>query len=179
MKDFLIIANKNVITLKDVFPYVKNGIVKAGYTTPNNFLDGNGNITTTLNGLCRWFTTFGNIGWFTTMPVHKQKALKLTKTYKGNEDKYPKYDNYDAINVDRVKDIPMDYDGVMGVPLGYLDNQIEGYEVIWQASGNSWKNAPGILKSIGFDETMKYGGGLGTAILNGKPKYTRIMIRKI
>ena len=177
MKDFLVIANKNIIGLKDVFPDIKNGIVKAGYTTPNNFLDGNGNITTTINGLCRWFTTFGNIGWFTTMPVHKQKTLTLTKTY--NPIDYPKFDNYDAINVDRVKDIPMDYDGVMGVPISFVYDYLgDEYEIICTATGNSWKNMRDELISLNFNPDMKYGGGLGTGIVNGKPKYARVMIRK-
>lgn len=168
MRDFLIIANKNIITLKDVFPYIKNGIVKAGYTTPNNFLNGNGNITTTLNGLCRWLTT---------MPVHKEKTLTLTKTY--NQIDYPKFDNYDAINVNRVKDIPMDYDGVMGVPISFAYDYIGGdYEIICTATGNSWKNMRDELKSLNFNPDIKYGGGLGTGIVNGKPKYARVMIRR-
>jgi hypothetical protein len=65
---------------------------------------------------------FGNIGWYTNLPhLKRNEKLLLYKTYKGNEDDYPKYDNYDAINVDKVKDIPIDYEGVMGVPITFLD----------------------------------------------------------
>jgi hypothetical protein len=69
---------------------------------------------------------FGNICWFINLEQQKRnKPLKLNNKY--TEDKYPKYDNYDAINVDRIKDIPIDYEGVMGVPITILKYLNNGY----------------------------------------------------
>ena len=60
--------------------------------------------------------------WFTNLDIAKRhEDLILYQTYKGNEDDYPKYDNYDAINVDKTNEIPMDYAGAMGVPITFLD----------------------------------------------------------
>ena len=62
---------------------------------------------------------FGNICWFSNMDNKRYKSKKLTERF--DPDKYPKYDNYDAINVDKIKDIPFEYDGVMGVPITVLE----------------------------------------------------------
>ena len=60
------------------------------------------------------------ISWYTNLPVESDKRLNLHSVYKGNETKYPTYDNFDAINVDRVKDIPCDYYGLIGVPISFI-----------------------------------------------------------
>lgn len=110
-KKFLIIGNKNAITYKEVFPLIKENKLWLGVTTPNEFNIPNGGITQKLTGLCRWFTNLSN-------DQSKQYEI-LYKKYTLEE--YPKYDNYDAINVNKVSDIPYDYDGVMGVPITFLD----------------------------------------------------------
>ncbi len=81
---------------------------------------------------------------FTNLEIQKRhEDLILYKTYYGNESHYPKYDNYDAINVDITKDIPMDYEGVMGVPITFMDKfSPDQFEIIWQASGNTRASAP-------------------------------------
>ena len=73
---------------------------------------------------------FGNICWFTNLNTKKRnETLILYKTY--NPTDYPTYDNYDAINVDKVKDIPIDYFGVMGVPITFMDKyNPEQFEII-------------------------------------------------
>ena len=121
-KKYLVIGNMNAITYKEIFPLLKDGKMWLGKHTnktmsfqiPNeyerfNYIE---------NGLK--FGKVPAISWFTNLDNNKQsELLSLISTY--NEEKYPKYDNYDAINVDKVKDIPYDYEGVIGVPITILN----------------------------------------------------------
>lgn len=118
-KSFLVVGNKNAVTYKEVFPSIMGNCLWLGCYPVKQFIDKEGK-------LC----VFGNVGWFTNLPLYRWKdSLLLTKKYYGpdglplpeSNKKYLKYDNYDAINVDRVADIPIDYDGVMGVPITFLD----------------------------------------------------------
>ena len=118
-KKFLIIGNKNALTYKTIFPLIKNNQLWLGCHSVKKFLQPDGK-----------FKTFGNVGWYTNMPVYKENdIIVLTQHYyddKGNPlsdvaERYPKFDNYDAINIGKLKDIPMDYFGVMGVPITILD----------------------------------------------------------
>lgn len=115
-KKFLIIGNKNAITYKEFFPLLKDNKVWIGYNSPTEFTLPDGTITKKISGLTRWFTNLD------IKKRHKSLIDTLTKSYELHIDEYEKYDNYDAINVDRVKDIPEDYFGVMGVPITYMDN---------------------------------------------------------
>ena len=125
-KKFLIIGNMNAITFKEIFPLIKANKLWLGLT---------------MNGSNRWFRVPDNyeksssmkvengikycfvkaVVWFTNIE-HKLRntPLDLYKTYAGHEDEYPNYENYDAINVDKVSDIPIDYDGVVDVPITFL-----------------------------------------------------------
>ena len=118
-KKFLIIGNKNAITYKEFFPLLKDDEVWIGCTNVKEFLQPDGSIK-----------KFGNIGWFTNLDVAKRhEKLILWKKYTPEE--YPDFDNYDAINVDKVSEIPCDYDGVMGVPITFLDKyNPEQFEII-------------------------------------------------
>ena len=108
-KKFIFIGPQNIITYKEVFPLIKDNKLWLGYTHPKEFITPGST------------QKFGNISWFTNLETKKRtEDLLLFRTY--NEKDYPKYDNYDAINVDKVKDIPMDYYGVMGVPITFLDS---------------------------------------------------------
>lgn len=121
-KKFVIIGNQNAITYKEVFPLISQNKVWLGYNNgaykfqvPTSF---NRNNVVYENGVK--YAKFGNICWFTNLPTTKRnEELVLYKKYIPNE--YPKYDNYDAINVDKVSDIPCDYYGVMGVPITFID----------------------------------------------------------
>ena len=126
-KKFLIIGNKNAITYKEFFPLLKDDDVWIGCTNVKEFLQPDGSIK-----------KFGNIGWFTNLDVAKRhEKLILWKHY--TEEKYPKYDNYDAINVDKVSEIPCDYDGVMGVPITFLDSfNPEQFEILGYTGGLGW-----------------------------------------
>ena len=118
-KKFLIIGSENAITYKEFFPYLKDNMVWKGFNHVHEFLQPDGSIK-----------KFGNICWFTNLDISKRhEDLILYKQYSPEE--YPTYDNYDAINVDRVADIPMDYDGVMGVPITFMDKyNPEQFEII-------------------------------------------------
>lgn len=98
-KKFLIIANKNAITYKEVFPLIKDNKLWLGYTQPKEFMTPTGEISKKLSGLTRWFTNLD-------IPK-RHDDLILWKKYSPEE--YPHYDNYDAINVDKVAEIPCDY----------------------------------------------------------------------
>ena len=105
--------------------------------------------------------SLGNICWFTNLDIQKRhEELILYKKYSPEE--YPHYDNYDAINVDKTADIPCDYDGVMGVPITYLDkHNPDQFEVV------------GLMASTSINEY-----NAGYPYINGEKKYARILIRK-
>lgn len=108
-KKFLIIGNMNAITYKEIFPYIMENKLWLGMNHISEFIQPDGNKK-----------KFGNILWFTNLPNQKRtEPMELWKEY--NPEVYPKYDNYDAINVDKTYMIPKDYDGVMGVPISFLD----------------------------------------------------------
>lgn len=126
-KKFLIIGSQNAITYKEFFPLLKDNKVWLGYNGVKQFIEPNGEVK-----------KFGNICWYTNLETDKRnEPIKLTKYY--NPSDYPKYDNYDAINVDKTKDIPMDYEGVMGVPISFMDKYCpEQFEIV--GLGNSREN---------------------------------------
>ena len=108
-KKFLIIGNANAITYKEVFPLLLEQKMWVGV--------GRGGMTFTRPDGSE--QTLGNVCWFTNLDhARRHEPLILTREY--STEAYPKYDNYDAINVDRVADIPRDYDGLMGVPITFM-----------------------------------------------------------
>ena len=120
-KQFLIIGNQNNVTYKEVFSLIMSNTIWTGvnagaqkFEVPLTFERNNTYIE---NG--KKYAKFGNICWFTNLDHNKRhEDLDMYKHYSSKE--YPKYDNYDAINVDKTADIPMDYDGVMGVPITFV-----------------------------------------------------------
>jgi hypothetical protein len=124
----LIIGNKNAITYKEIFPLLKNNEMWLGYNQPAPKLFMTPSMNSDRNnveddGKGHFMASFGNIGWFTNLDISKRhEDLILFKRYCEDPLFYLKYDNYDAINIDKVKYIPEDYDGVMGVPITFLDN---------------------------------------------------------
>ena len=98
MKHFLFIGNKNMVASKDIFPYIKNNQLWLGINSPCDFSTPNGEITKTVTGLCRWFTNI----------PHSKRNQPLDLYRKYNPTDYKIYDNYCAINVDKVAEIPED-----------------------------------------------------------------------
>jgi len=171
-KKFLIIGNMNAITYKETFKFIKENGLWLGVMSPKEFMEPSGNIK-----------KFGNIKWFTNLDTKKRhEELILWKTYKGNEADYPTYDNYDAINVDKVKDIPVDYDGVMGVPITFLDKfNPEQFEII----GFTHRNDPYQMKTKIYkkEDDNKFNDLNGSPIIKVGEEYRfvymRILIMKV
>lgn len=144
-KKFIIIGSKNAITYKEIFRLIRDNKVWLGY----GFLNGNAYFRTPTtsreyaNGVYDENTglvKFRNCGWFTNIDIEKRHEwLLLYKNY--NPEEYLKYDNYDAINVDKTADIPYDYDGAMGVPITFLDKyNPEQFEIVKFRKGNDDKD---------------------------------------
>lgn len=125
-KKFLIIGNQNAITYKEIFPLIMRNILWLGFNNgdmsfqvPNDSEPRATRYWQDATGQ-KW-RSMGNICWFTNLDHHKRhENLILYKKYSPEE--YPRYDNYNAINVNKVSDIPYDYDGIMGVPITFLNH---------------------------------------------------------
>ena len=142
-KKFLIIGNQNVITYKEIFKLIKENKLWLGsslsfiaFKVPDYYEEKTTRFWIDENGQ-KW-RSMGNVCWFTNLDIPKRhEDLVLYKQYTPEE--YPKYDNYDAINVDKTTDIPMDYDGIIGVPITFLDkHNPDQFEIV--ALGNSREN---------------------------------------
>ena len=124
-KKFSCIGNTNAITYKEIFPLIKQNQLWLGYIAnktlefhvPDSYEKFN-----YIDELGGKVAKVPSIAWFTNIDTTKRhKPIDLYCNYYGNENSYPKYDNYNAINVDKVSEIPDDYGGVMGVPITFLD----------------------------------------------------------
>lgn len=140
-KRFLIIGNTNALTYKEIFKLIKDDKLRTGYTNFNvgmffvvpdswehfHHIDENGKKIARVSTSC----------WFTNLEVEKHKEyITLYKKY--NPEEYPKYENYDAINVDKYTDIPYDHAGAMGVPVTFVDKyNPEQFEIIGLGISNS------------------------------------------
>lgn len=162
-KKFLIIGNKNAITYKEFFPLLKDDEVWIGCNSPAEFSTPDG-MTKKLNGLTRWFTNLD--------VAKRHEKLILWKNYTPEE--YQTYDNYDAINVNKVSEIPCDYDGVMGVPITFMDKyNPEQFEIVGllQSSTDEQAGIPNLHYYNDFKEMrqdMSFTGASGGKA-NGNP----------
>lgn len=167
-KKFIILGNQNAVTYKETFPLLKENKMWLGYycgdmafavplhyeeRTTRFWIDDKGQ---------KW-RSLGNICWYTNLDTTKRhENITLYKQYTPEE--YPHYENYDAINVDKVSDIPYDYNGAMGVPITFLDKyNPEQFEIV----------ALGIVGSIDFSiekkmEILKNGQPTGKYTVNAK-----------
>jgi hypothetical protein len=171
-KKFLVIGNQNAISYKEIFTLIKENKVWLGYMHPENFVvpdsyeqreyrswrDGQG---------VNW-RSLGNACWFTNLDIKKRhENLILYKKY--NKDEYPKFDNYDAINIDKVAEIPIDYDGAMGVPITFIEKYNPNqFEIV---SANDIRVNSGVpFKEHGLIKDKE-------GAINGKPTYVRVLIK--
>jgi hypothetical protein len=172
-KDFLIIGNTNALCYKEIFRSFKENKIRTGYTNFNvgmffivpddwekfHHIDEKGNKIARVSTSC----------WFTSLEVERHKEF-ITLYKKYNPKDYPKYDNYDAINVNKVHDIPMDYKGVMGVPITFLNKfNPDQFQII------------GMSSSAGYDKDIVgipfIGEKDARPLINGKNTYARIFIK--
>lgn len=135
-KKFLIMGNNNAVTYKDVFKYIKENRLWLGYNSnktmefavPDSYEFRNGNGFINSEGVR--IIKVPAITWFTNLP-HTKRNEKLILYKEYNEIDYPKYDNFNVINIDKVKEIPKDYYGCMGVPITFLGkHNPEQFEIL-------------------------------------------------
>lgn len=142
-KDYIIMGNTNALTYKEIFKLFKKDKIRTGYTNFNVGMyfvvpDDCEKFHKIVNG--KKMVRVSTSCWFTSLQVSKHKEfITLYKSF--NEKEYPKYDNYDAINVNKYTDIPYDYDGCMGVPITFLDKyNPEQFEIVKFRKGNDDKD---------------------------------------
>ncbi len=167
-KKFVIIGHQNAITYKEIFPLIKDNKMwlGIGFRGGAAHFISNYEDTATANDRKEGMIRVSGVHWFTNLDHNKRhEDLILYKTY--SEEDYPKYDNYDAINADKTKEIPMDYKGAMGVPITFLDKYNPGqFEILDGIGRYSMLTGP----------TEKTQGTYLTKV-NGKPKYARVIIK--
>ena len=165
-KKFVIVGSQNAIKYKEIFPLIQqdkmwlgSSLSFAKFKVPDYYEERSSRFWVDDKGQ-KW-RSFGNICWFTNLDIAKRhEELILFKTY--NPEEYPLYDSYNAINVDKTSDIPMDYYGIMGVPITFLDKyNPEQFEIVGEFNNGS-------------DSELD----LAKPIINGVQKYSRIAIRR-
>lgn len=164
-KNFLIIANINAITYKEIFELIQQGKLWlgmglgraiSGFIVPDHYeLYGT---EVSVNERGERIVATNNALWLTNLDLPKRhESILLTKTYKNNEDSYPHYDNLDGINVNKTKDIPSDWPGLMGVPITFLHkHNPDQFEIVRFRKGDDGRDLR----------------------INGKCPYFRIIIRR-
>lgn len=196
-KKFIIIGNQNAITYKEIFPLLKDNKMWLGYNSGAQIF----RVPATIerkNLFVRdgvTYAKFGNICWYTNLEQPKRhELLPLYKKYTPEE--YPKYDNYDAIEVSKVADIPYDYfpsessNGDMGVPITFLDKyNPEQFEIIGLLNSSS-RELAGILALKVYDDfkemrqDLTYTGSTGrktngNPVLKGKPQKGNFFVNPV
>ena len=167
-KKFIVVGHQNAISYKEIFKLIKENKLWLGY----GFRGGAGHFITKYkdkavagdhkDGMIR----VSGVTWFTNLDYKKRhEDLILYKKY--NKEEYPKYDNYDAIEVSKTKNIPIDYDGVMGVPITFLNKyNPDQFDMIWTTD----RGGDGMLekykkKHVRFDAPVIQGRGIFKRIL--------------
>lgn len=173
-KKFLIIGNQNNVTYKEVFPLIMHNKVWLGYKSgdmafrvPDDYEARETRYWEDESGQ-KW-RSLGNICWFTNLD-HNKRHEELDLVCRYSEEEFPKYDNYDAIEVNRVDNIPFDYNGVMGVPITFLDKyNPEQFEIL----GATENDASEAIIKLRVSGHYKY----DRPYIKGVRKYARILIR--
>lgn len=184
-KDFIILGNMNAATTKEVFPLFRDNKVWYGqsirsgdrkFYVPDDYplnasgcgIDKQGRRFIRVKGV-RWFTNIVNGALHTPLPL----------TQKFDPIENPLYDNYNAIEVKRTANIPSDYNGIMGVPITFLDKYSPNqFKILMLANGNARTNVErSVLKEVGYKQHPDDRGGV--TILDGRRTYARILIQRI
>ena len=195
-KKFIILGTTNAITYKVIFPLIKDSKMWPGtnnsgsmeFTVPPH-TEFHSKDAGRIDEDGIKYISIGNVCWWTNLEHNfENEYIELVSSYKENKDKYPKYDNYDAINVDKVAEIPKDYKGAMGVPIGFIGQwNPEQFEIIGQGRNGLADKEIRMSKKF-VDDYYAHGGtgsyGEGSPLLgyydsDGKATipYMRILIR--
>lgn len=175
---FLILGNMNALTYKEIFPYFRDNKMWYGtsihsgdrkFIVPDDYelmASGCG-----IDSTGHRFIRVKGVRWFTNLDCGVQpERLVLDKHY--DTDSYSVYDNYDAINIDKVCDIPCDYDGVMGVPITFMDKYNPAqFEILGMSA--SWDESEAMCQ-IKTSERYRHG-----PIISGKEIYRRIFVKRL
>ncbi len=173
-KKFIVIGNQNAVTYKEIFPLLKENKMWLGYhcgdmafAVPDYYEERETRFWIDENGQ-KW-RSLGNICWFTNLD-HKKRHEELDLYKKYTPENFPEYDNYDAINVDKVSDIPEDYFEPMGVPITFIDKYNPAqFEIIGctESEGKGFSNGLWNVESK-----------VAQPLILGEKKYKRIFIRR-
>ncbi len=170
-KKFLIIGNQNNLTYKEIFKLVKENKIWTGvdnggtkwFKVPEHYDIETETRIKVVDG--QKYFSMGSVYWFTNLDNKKRhEDLILHKKYYGNETDYPTYDNYNAININKVAEIPMDYKGLMGVPITFID-----------------KYNPAQFEILGIDRVLveELTGKVSRFKIDAKEIYARVVIKNI
>lgn len=185
-KQFLVIGSINAVTAKNIFPLIRDKKLWIGqsirsgdreFRVPHDYpvhaagyrVDEQGNKYIRVKG----------VRWFTNMDYpDRHKDIALCCNYYDDPSKYPIYENFNAIEVSKSKEIPIDYGGVMGVPITFLDKYSpDQFEIVMLANGNARTSVSlNTLKKVGYRPHPEDRGGVG--IINGQRIYARVLIRR-
>ncbi len=175
-KKFIIVGNQNAITYKDIFPKIASNKIWLGYNNGDmsfkvpDYYESRATRFWVDEAGQKW-RSLGNACWFTNIDTtRRHEELILFKSYIGNEVEYPFFDNYNAINVGKVADIPVDYDGAMGVPITFIEKYNPSqFEIV---NANDYRRSSNIpIKEHGLIKDKD-------GVINGKPTYVRILIKR-
>jgi hypothetical protein len=168
-KKFLIIGNQNAITYKEIFKLIKENKLWLGVSmngsnrwmgVPEHY-EFNPKAKHKIDENGRRYIFVNSVVWFTNLE-HSKRNEEIILYKKYNPEEYPKYDNYDAINLDKVSEIPVDYDGVFGVPISFMH-----------------KYNPEQFEILGIDRYIENNPNFGKRFtINGKETYARILIKR-
>ena len=151
MVDFLVIGPMSSLTYNGVFELIKDGDVGFGWNRVSYFDNNNNSVQ------CRWFSNISD---------YYPPELVLSKRY---DDGYKKFDNYDAINIDRIKDIPGNYMGLMGVPITFIDSYNKRqFDIVGFLNNGCRLDENGLQGNNGIQMTL----------VGGVCKYFRILIKR-
>lgn len=159
-KKFLIIGNDNCRTYKEIFPLIKENKFWCGLNHVKQFFRPDGSTK-----------SLGYVSWYTNLENNRRNEIINTgKKYYGYEEMYPNYDNYQAIEVSKIDNIPMDYERVMGVPITFLDKyNPEQFEII----GATESEGKGFSNGLWFESSK-----IAQATVNNVKKYKRLFIKR-
>lgn len=179
-KKFVIIGHQNAIKYNSIFKLIKNNKLWLGYGFKGgaaHFINKHYKDYATAGDHREGMIRVSGVVWFTNLDINKRhEDMILYKNYYGNEEEYPKYDNYEGININKTKEIPQDYEGHMGVPITFMNKyNPDQFEILGIFDDKREKSDAFIQGTPTYvDEQHKRYVG---PVVNGKALYTRILIK--